>query len=295
MKSPLHSQFRLRQLLQASLLALLLTPSLPLLAQTRERTREQTSEQVKEQLVVALTSPGKPGSLNVKLVGGSINVVGYNGKDVVIEASARGERRGRSAPAGDASGMRRIDRNPSFDLTAEERDNKVYIKTNSWQQPIDLVIKVPQQFSLKIGTVQDGDIVVENVSGELEVSNVNGSVQLKQVSGSAVANTVNGSVVATFKNVTSGAPMAFSTVNGKVDVTFPANAKAAFKMKSDMGEIYSDFDLATEKSAPKVNKTAQGGTYRVSTDDWSYGKINGGGAEVMMKSLNGNLYIRKAK
>jgi DUF4097 and DUF4098 domain-containing protein YvlB len=191
--------------------------------------------------------------------------------------------------------MRRIDRNPSFDLTAEERDNKVYIKTNSWQQPIDLVIKVPQQFSLKIGTVQDGDIVVENVSGELEISNVNGGVQLKQVSGSAVANTVNGSVTATFKNVTSGAPMAFSTVNGKVDVTLPSNAKAALKMKSDFGEIYSDFDLATEKSAPKVNRTSQGGTYRVSADDWTYGKINGGGAEIMMKSLNGNLYIRKPK
>ncbi|WP_223284709.1 DUF4097 family beta strand repeat-containing protein [Hymenobacter qilianensis] len=248
MKSPLHSQSRLRQTLQASLLALLLTSSLPLFAQTREKTKEQVKEQIKEQVVVALSSPGKPGSLNVKLVGGSINVVGYNGKDVVIEASARNEQRGRSAPTGDASGMRRIDRNPSFDLTAEERDNKVYIKTNSWQQPIDLVIKVPQQFSLKIGTVQDGDIVVENVSGELEVSNVNGSVQLKQVSGSAVANTVNGSVTATFKNVASGAPMAFSTVNGKVDVTFPANAKAAFKMKSDFGEIYSDFDLATEKS-----------------------------------------------
>jgi hypothetical protein len=266
----------------------------PLLAQTRERVKEQVNEQIKEQVVVPLTSPGKPGLLSVKLVGGSINVVGHNGKDVIIEAAARGSRRGRSTDE-NAEGMRRIDRNPSFDLTAEERDNKVTIKTNSWQQAIDLVIKVPQQFSLKIGTVQDGDIVVENVSGELEVSNVNGSVALRQVSGSAVANTVNGSVTATFKNVTSGAPMAFSTVNGKVDVTLPTNAKAALKMKSDFGEVYSDFEMAAEKSTPKVNRTAQNGTYRVSTDDWTYGKINGGGAEIMMKSLNGNLYIRKAK
>ncbi|PJJ60210.1 DUF4097 family beta strand repeat-containing protein [Hymenobacter chitinivorans] len=280
------SFFRLR----AGVLLLLLTLSLTVAAQN------------KEQLVVPLSSPGKPGLLSAKLVNGSITVVGYAGKDVVIDASSRSSRDkdddnddnddGRPAPP---KGMKRIASNSGFDLTAEEQDNKVSVKSNSYQRPVNLTIKVPQHFSLQLKTVNDGDIVVENVTGELEISNVNGGVILRQVSGSAVANTVNGPIKAYFKTVTAGAPMAFSTVNGQVDVTLPATAKASLKLKSDQGEVYSDFDLVPEKTAPKVNRTNQNGVYRVSTDSWTYGRLNGGGAEIMMKSLMGNIYIRKAK
>jgi hypothetical protein len=59
--------------------------------------------------------------------------------------------------------------------------------------------------------------------------------------------------------------------------------------------VYSDFDVAVDKSTPKVTRTAQNGLYRVSTDDWTYGKVNGGGAEVMMKTMNGDILLRKAK
>jgi hypothetical protein len=80
-----------------------------------------------------------------------------------------------------------------------------------------------------------------------------------------------------------------------VDVTFPANLKAALKMKSERGEVFSDFDVAVDKAAGKVTRTSQNGLTRLSTDDWTYGKVNGGGAEVMMKTMNGNIYLRKAK
>ncbi len=53
--------------------------------------------------------------------------------------------------------------------------------------------------------------------------------------------------------------------------------------------------MANDKSAPKVNKTSKDGMYRLTIDEWVYGKINGGGPEVMMKTMNGSIYIRKAK
>lgn len=269
---------------RAFLAFLVLTWAQPLLAQ----------QATKDQMVVALSSPGKPGTLHLKLVGGGIRVIGTSDKNVVIETSTRGGRR-ESGSSEAPAGMRRISQPDNMDVTAQERANHVYIKTQSWQHPVDFVIRVPRQFSLQISTVQDGDVVVENVVGELEVSNVNGSIRLKDVAGSAVLNTVNGEIIADFNSVTAGAPMAFSTVNGKLDITLPAKAKASLKLKSDMGEIYSDFDMATDDSAPKVTRTAKNGTYRVNTDNWTYGKINGGGAEFMMKSLNGDIYIRRAK
>ena len=250
----------------------------------------------KEQLVVALSSPGKPGTLHLKVVRGSIRVEGYNGKDVVVEVGNRSDEDKRESRSDEGSnGMRRISRVNGLDVTAQEKDNHVYLRTQNPRQAVDFTIKVPQRFSLQIGSVNDGHIVVENVTGELEVSNVNGSIRLDDVAGSAVLSTVNGAVTAKFKDITPSAPMAFSSVNGKIDVTFPAKVKADLKLKSDRGEIYSDFDLTVDNSTPKVTRTAKDGTYRLSQDSWTYGKVGGGGAEFMMKTLNGNIYLRKAK
>ena len=37
--------------------------------------------------------------------------------------------------------------------------------------------------------------------------------------------------------------MAFTSFNGPVDVTLPATIKANLKMRSDQGEIFTDFDV----------------------------------------------------
>lgn len=277
-------------------LSQLLVLSLLLLGSALSGQAQDSGKDTKEQLTVALTAPGKPGSLELSLVNGSIRVVGYSGKNVIIDAVAR-PRQGDRRPSSRAetNGMKRLSAANSLNLTAEEKNNHVEITTDSYQHPIDLTIRVPQHFSLKLSTVNNGDIAVDNVSGELEITNVNGAIQLSQVAGSAVANTVNGNLIVTFKSVTAGAPMAFSTLNGKVDVTFPSSIKAALKMKSERGDVYSDFDVAVDKGAAKVTRTTQNGFSRLSTDDWTHGKVNGGGPEVMLKTFNGDIFLRKAK
>lgn len=255
--------------------------------------------EVKEQLVVPLSDASKPGNLRVGLINGSIHVVGYSGKDVVIDivtSSKRGKRDDDDdRPDRASNGMKRIATGLPLDVSAEEKNNNVNVNANTTRQTIDLTIKVPQRFSLKVSTINNGTIDVENVSGNLEVNNVNGYIHLTNVSGSAVANTVNGNVIASFKSIDSDTPMAFSTLNGNVDVTFPATVKANSKLKSDRGDIYSDFDIDVDKNQPKVSRTNQSGMYQVKIEDWVYGKINGGGPEVMMKNMNGSIYIRKAK
>ncbi|MDJ1497110.1 DUF4097 family beta strand repeat-containing protein [Cytophagaceae bacterium DM2B3-1] len=264
---------------------LLLTISLPLSAQN----------EVKEQLVIPLSDPNKPGFLEVGLVNGSIRVTSHTSKEVIIEGAVGSSKKHKEDDAVSANGMRRIAKTNSMELTAEEHSNRISVNTNSHMRAIDLTIKVPQRFSLKLSTVNNGDILVENVNGELEITNVNGRIELTNIEGSAVANTVNGALIAIFKDITPNTPMAFSTLNGKVDVTLPVNVKANVKLKSDQGEIYSDFDIAVDKTQPKVDKSSQNGMYRVSVDDWTYGKINGGGPEIMAKNMHGNIYIRKAK
>ena len=253
------------------------------------------SSDTKEQLIVPLSEPGKPFKLNVGLINGSIKVVSYEGKDVVIDVMSdqdkkKGDRKDNS------NGMKRITAGNGLDIRAEEKNNRITVHSDSWKGAIHLTIKVPQvEATLKLSTVNDGDISVNNVSGEIEVTNVNGSVTLTNISGSAVANTVNGPIVVNLKSIDPKAAMAFSTLNGNVDVTFPATFKANVKLKSDMGEMFTDFDIEADKAQPKVSRTSQGGMYRVNIENWVYGKINGGGPELLMKNMNGNIYIRKAK
>jgi len=247
---------------------------------------------VKEQLVVPLSEPGKSYKLNVHVLNGGIKVSGYEGKDVVIEVFGDSSRKHREESEG---GMHRIGGGSGLDVTAQEDNNSVTV--NSGLSHIaGLVIKLPQGLtSLKLNAVNQGDITVNNVSGELELNNVNGSITAKDISGSVVANTVNGPVVVTFKSVDGKAPMAFSTLNGSVDVTFPSEPKSNVKLKTDQGGIYTDFEIAVDKSQPKVNKTGKDHMYRINVDEWVYGKISGGGPEIMMKTMTGNIYLRKAK
>jgi hypothetical protein len=245
-----------------------------------------------EQLTVPLSSPGKPYSLKVHLVQGSIKVVSYDGKDIQINVISSGKDNEGSQRI--EKGMKRISTTGSYEVTAKELDNTVTVNAGNPNRAVDLELKIPQDVKLKLGTVNNGEIIVENVRGELEVNNVNDKITLTNISGSVVANTVNGDVTVTFNSVDPKAPMAFSTLNGDVSVTLPADTKANLKLKSDNGDIFSDFDIDIDKTQPKINKTSEPGMYKLKKDDWVSGKINGGGPEMIMKNMQGDIYVKKS-
>ncbi len=64
-------------------------------------------------------------------------------------------------------------------------------------------------------------------------------------------------------------------------------------MKSERGEIYTDFDVNLQKSGPVKKTETKSGTYKVTVDEWVRGDINGGGPEVVLKNYNGDMKIRK--
>jgi len=163
---------------------------------------------------------------------------------------------------------------------------------------VDLTIQVPFNTSLKLRCLNDGDIKVEHVSGEIDVDDLNGGVKLLNVSGAVVAHSLNEDVVVTLDQVTPGKAMSFSTMNGDVDVTLPADVKARVKLKSDNGEIYSDFDVHPEANAASPNVTdnhGKDGRYRIQFEKGMYGSINGGGPEMQFTTFNGKIYLRKKK
>ena len=74
--------------------------------------------------------------------------------------------------------------------------------------------------------------------------------------------------------------MSFSSLNGDIDVTFPADLRANVKLETDNGDVYTDFDIQMQARSkePIVEENREGGgRYRVKIDKAVYGAINGGG------------------
>jgi DUF4097 and DUF4098 domain-containing protein YvlB len=271
-----------------TILALLIAAAAPAAAQ---------SDQV-DRVTVELTDPAKPAFLSVGLVNGGITVAGYDGKEVIVEATTRLKKVSKSRKGSAKSeGMTRLSVSSSS-LSVEEYRNKIEIDTESWAHPVDLVIKVPRKTSLELSCVNSGDIDVENVTGEFEVSNVNGAVTLLNIDGSAVVSAHNGNVTVTFAGIDSDKDMSFSSFNGDVDVTFPASLKAKVKLKTVQGEIYTDFQVVEVQNPGKVvtqSERDSDGKYQVTVDRAFWGTINGGGQELQFSNYNGDIYIRKQK
>ena len=250
--------------------------------------------QSENKVTVPLSDPTRPVSLSAHLVTGSITVKGADIKEVLVEAKGRGEEE--SGHEGKAGNMKRIPMT-STGLNIEAENNQVRISTDSTQRATDLLITVPIHTSLSLHTVNDGNILVTGVDGEMDINDVNGEVDLKNIGGSVVAHALNGHVVVTFTRIDAQKQMAFSSLNGDIDVTFPADLKANVSMRTDNGEVYSDFDVKLLANAPQQtveDSRGKGGKYRVKIDKNVRGTINGGGQEIQFKNFNGNIYIRKA-
>ena len=194
------------------------------------------------------------------------------------------------------AGMKRLS-GSSSGLEVEEEGNVVTVSAQSWKAATDLVIQVPRTTSLEIRSSMDGAVVVEGVNGEIDINNINGPVTLSSVSGNTLVHTVNGDITVVLSRVAADKPLSFSTMNGDIDVTLPPDVKANLKMKSEQGEIFSDFDINMTRQPAKAEaaeKTEQG-KYRIAFDKSLYGVVNGGGQEIGFNTFSGDIYIRKKK
>jgi hypothetical protein len=244
-------------------------------------------------VTVPLSDPAQRALIDVSLVSGSITVRGANRKDVRVTAQPAPDRPGRRAAA-DTAGLRRIPQVAGFRIS--EEGNRVKVSSDSPNKTISFEIEVPARTNLKLETVNGGEILVENVEGDLDVSNVNGGITLNGVAGSVTAGTTNGLVRATLTRVTDQKAMAFTSLNGVVDVTLPSTTRANLRMRSDNGDIYSDFDVQLAPSAPAVQETrGSDGRYRIRRNRAVVGTINGGGPDFELRTFNSNVYVRRGK
>jgi DUF4097 and DUF4098 domain-containing protein YvlB len=215
----------------------------------------------------------------------------YSGKDVLVDSGSIRSRRDMQAPPG----MRRLDI-PRRGVEVEEQDNTITVRDHSPGGGESVTVTVPVDTSLHLRS-SNGSIHVDGVHGEVDAESHNGSMHILNISGSVLANTNNSRIEVTMDRVDASKPSAFSTLNGSVDVSLPADLKATLKMTTDNGSIFSDFDVTVSagRAMTQPNNTGDG-RYRVRFDRTIQGTINGGGgADLTFRSANGSIVIRKKK
>jgi hypothetical protein len=272
-----------------------------------------------DRITVPFSDPNRAGTVRVRLLMGSIAVRPGTGRDVIVTTArgqdsdddrrARQRERERERDRDDAAqGLRRLTQPGGVNI--QEENNTVAITASGIAGRTNVTIEVPPATSLVLRTVNGGEVLVERITGNIEVNNVNGSIRLTDVGGPVVAHTTNGRVQATLRAVPANAPMSFTSFNGSVDVTLPASAKANLKLRSDRGDVYTDFDVKpTQAAADSGRADARSDRrrdrnpdpddtrprYRLDMDRAIYGTINGGGPDLELRTFNGNIYLRTAK
>jgi len=220
----------------------------------------------------------------IDMQGSDVTVEGIDGNELVIKGD------GFEEPPKRAEGLRPIYNsavdNTKIGLSVTPQDNVVRI-TRASRKDATYLIRVPRNAAVQYkqaGWNGSGDLVVRDVSGNLEVSMTSGDINLKNVAGPVVANTVSGDIQVRFAPMRQG-PSSISTVSGDVDVSMPTNTKATMKLRSVSGEVYTDFDMSLKG---QDNMQHIGGQV---VD----GSINGGGNVLSLKTVSGDIYVRKAK
>ena len=245
-----------------------------------------------DRMTIPFRSTTQPRKLVVDSMLGSVTVRGYEGQEVIVESSGGSAGRKPKKAQEPPPGMHRIGP-ASGDIQASEENNVVKVTGGIFSGGADLVIQVPIQTAVSVKTMSGREILIENVSGEIEANNMNGRVNIVNVSGSVVAHSMNGKVTASLNTVMPDKAMSFSTFNGDVDVTLPAAIKANVKMKTDRGDMFTDFDIQLDSQPRSITEKDKSGRVRVRADRTTVGLINGGGPEIQFTSFNGDILIHK--
>jgi len=245
-----------------------------------------------DRIVVPARNTTHPRVVEASVTHGSITVKVYNGKEVIVQSGSDSRKEKDKDKDKDrmVDGLRRIDM-PARGFSIEEEDNVIHIRASSAQSQ-NLVITVPVDTSLQLKSTH-GTIMVDGVHGEVEVSDTNGEIELTNISGTVVADTTNGSIKVSMVRVDPNKPIAFSSINGTVDVTLPADLKANMKLRTNRGEVWSDFDMKLTGGQPTTTGGGNNGRFKLEFDRTIYGTINGGGVEANFRTINGKILIRK--
>lgn len=234
-------------------------------------------------------SNSKDGKLTLSNFSGPFSIEGYSGNEIIITRSG-GDDDEHAAPPERTKGLKPIyaagTDNTGIGAAVEKNGNQVTIDCLlPFTKRGNYKIKVPDNLALKIssGCERSNSIELRNMKNELEINNCH-DIDLKNVTGPLVLSTISGSINVTLTSVSKENPTSIASVSGDIDVSIPAGIAANLELSTISGNMYSDFDI----EIPKGSMKRVGGN-SIKT------KLNGGGGDLKITNISGNIYLRKTK
>lgn len=188
---------------------------------------------------IKFSDPTRPGTLKLAVSQGDVRIRGEDSNEITVRTTLKPEN---GRPRKD--GLRVLSSSSSYSLS--EKDNVVTLSYGAGSWPGsgggDFEITVPSSTTVVVSNSLGGDIQVSGVAGDIEVKSLNGEVTLTDVAGGALVETMNGEIAVGVRALAEGKPLSFTSMNGEVRLTLPADAKANVRLRSQNGAILTDFD-----------------------------------------------------
>ena len=213
-----------------------------------------------------------------------VTIEGHDANEVVIRNLDFEE------PPERAKGLRALyytaEDNTGIGLSVEEENGSLKIIPASRDNG-DFRLLIPNRARLVVEEVNwgGGDFEISNHNGEIELRSKSGDIRMLNITGPVIVSSTSGDVEADFSEISQGTPSSISLVSGFIDIAVPSNARASFSMSSVSGEIYTDLKL-------ELRGGNNGGMSRLGGGGRIEGTLNGGGVEVNLKTISGNIYLR---
>jgi hypothetical protein len=238
---------------------------------------------------VPLSRPGEPVNLDISIISAYIEVIGEARDDAQFEVSVLDGSRKIITP----SGTRNLSVG-AYSVDIEERDNHISLDTDWRANSVRVLARIPSRADLELETVNNGEIRVANITGSLSLVNTNGPITATGISGSVIAESVNDDIEVSFDRLEGAGVMSMHSVNGDLILGLPSDAGAELHIDSAEGEIVSDFEVDVVPSEPIVTRETDRGGIEVKVESVIVARLGGGGTVFKLKTLNGDIEIRKS-
>jgi hypothetical protein len=249
----------------------------------------QASAQGEPQIInIPLSKPGEPITLDISILSARIEVIGEDREDAEFAVTVEMGNRKIITPSGaqELTGG-------SYSLEVDEDDNHISVDTDWRANKVNIVARIPRRADLELSTTVDGEILVSNITGNMELENTNGPITATNISGSVIAEAINDTIDVSFTSIDASNAMSLNSINGDLIFGLPANAGAQFHLDSSQGEIFSDFEVEVQTTKPVIERRDDRGGVEVRLESAIVVNVNGGGPVVQLKTLNGDIQIRK--
>jgi DUF4097 and DUF4098 domain-containing protein YvlB len=124
----------------------------------------------------------------------------------------------------------------------------------------------------------NGRVTVDDVTGPVKASSGNGDVSIGTIAGPVNASSGNGDILVSMDRITGDGDMEFSSGNGRIEVTLPADFSADVEATTGSGRITTDFPI---KVQGRLTRSRLRGT------------IGDGGRRLRMSTGNGSMELRR--